>query len=148
MSGIKIRKLKKSDYNGWLYLYKTYADFYKTSLTDIGVKKTWNWLQDPSHPCTGIIAEQQNKLIAFAHFRAMPSPLRGENIGFLDDLYVLPDNRGGKVVELLFKELRKYSKDSNWKIIRWITRDDNYRAKGVYDRISSKTNWDLYEMKI
>ena len=30
----------------------------------------------------------EEKIIAFAHYRQMPSPLRGKNIGFLDDLFV------------------------------------------------------------
>jgi ribosomal protein S18 acetylase RimI-like enzyme len=148
MSEVLIRSLKESDYKGWLQLYTLYADFYKTSLTEIGIETTWNWLMDSSHPCTGILAEQDNMIIAFAHFRGMPNPLRGENIGFLDDLYILPNYRGGKIVKLLFKTLKEYSRGNKWQIIRWITRDDNYRAKSVYDKIASKTNWNTYEMKM
>ena len=31
--------------------------------------------------------------------------------------------------------------------MRWVTRDDNVRAKSLYDRVSEKTNWDVYELK-
>jgi len=31
--------------------------------------------------------------------------------------------------------------------VRWITRNDNIRAKSLYDRVSEKTNWDVYELK-
>jgi len=31
--------------------------------------------------------------------------------------------------------------------VRWITRDDNVRAKSLYDKVSEKTNWDVYELK-
>ena len=148
MPEIKVRGPNNADRENWLYLYKLYADFYKISLTRIGTETTWNWLMDPAHPCTGIIAEQDSKIIAFAHFREMPSPLRGENIGFLDDLYVLPSSRGGKVVTLLFKSLKQHSQDKKWQIVRWITRDDNYRAKKAYEKIATKTDWDTYEMKI
>ena len=148
MSEIKVRGLNNADRENWLYLYKLYADFYEISLTRIGTETTWNWLMDSTHPCTGIIAEQDSKIIAFAHFREMPSPLRGENIGFLDDLYVLPSSRGGKVVKLLFKNLKQHSQDKKWQIVRWITRDDNYRAKKAYDKVATKTDWDTYEMKI
>ena len=148
MSEIKVRGLNNADRENWLYLYKLYADFYKISLTRIVTETTWNWLMDPAHPCTGIIAEQDSKIIAFAHFREMPSPLRGENIGFLDDLYVLPSSRGGKVVKLLFKSLKQHSQEKKWQIVRWITRDDNYRAKKAYDKVARKTDWDTYEMKI
>ena len=33
-------------------------------------------------------------------------------------------------------------------LVRWITRDDNVRAKSLYDRVSKKkTNWDVCELK-
>ena len=32
-------------------------------------------------------------------------------------------------------------------MMRWITRDDNLRVKSLYDRVSEKTNWDVYELK-
>jgi hypothetical protein len=33
-------------------------------------------------------------------------------------------------------------------VIRWITREDNYRARAVYDRIATKTNWTTYDLTI
>jgi hypothetical protein len=30
--------------------------------------------------------------------------------------------------------------------MRWITADDNYRARTLYDRIGKKALWNLYEM--
>ena len=87
-------------------------------------------------------------MVGLAHFREMPSPLRGTNIGFLDDLFVLPEKRGGKVVTLLIEELKKEAIEKNWGIIRWITQDNNYRARNLYDKISQKTDWNTYEMKI
>ena len=76
----------------------------------------------------------------------MPSALRGKDIGFLDDLYVHPEYRGQKLSELLIYELQKISKENNWNLVRWITRDDNERAKKVYDKIANKSNWDVYEL--
>lgn len=103
---------------------------------------------DTNHPCTGVVALENNVLVGLAHFREMPSPLRGTNIGFLDDLFVLPDRRGGKVASLLINEVKKEGKEKNWAIIRWITRDNNYRARNLYDKISHKTDWNMYEMII
>jgi len=64
----------------------------------------------------------------------------------LDDLYVHPEYRGQKLSELLIYELQKISKENNWNLVRWITRDDNKRAKKVYDKIANKSNWDVYEL--
>ena len=148
MSELTIVKLTNSHYEGWLSLYKLYAKFYNTSLSKSGTKTSWEWLMDTNHPCTGVVALENNVLVGLAHFREMPSPLRGTNIGFLDDLFVLPDRRGGKVASLLINEVKKEGKEKNWAIIRWITRDNNYRARNLYDKISHKTDWNMYEMII
>jgi hypothetical protein len=148
MSKLSVVKLKSSHFEGWLSLYKLYAEFYNTSLSNSGTKTTWEWLIDTNHPCTGIVVLEDNLLVGLAHFREMPSPLRGTNIGFLDDLFVLPEKRGGKVVTLLIEELKKEAIEKNWGIIRWITQDNNYRARNLYDKISQKTDWNTYEMKI
>ena len=148
MSKLSVVKLRSSHFEGWLTLYKLYAEFYNTSLSNSGTKTTWEWLIDTNHPCTGIVVLEDNLLVGLAHFREMPSPLRGTNIGFLDDLFVLPEKRGGKVVTLLIEALKKEAIEKNWGIIRWITQDNNYRARNLYDKISQKTDWNTYEMKI
>ena len=77
----------------------------------------------------------------------MPSPLRGQYIGFLDDLYVDPNHRGKKIGEKIINKLNEISKANGWNLVRWITREDNSRAKALYDRVSEKSTWDVYELK-
>ena len=107
----------------------------------------WNWLHDKDHEVEGLFYEVNGKVVGFAHYRRMPRPLTGQDIGFLDDLYVHPECRGQKLSELLINELQKISKENNWNLVRWITRDDNERAKSLYDKVSEKTTWDTYELK-
>ena len=143
---IKIRSIKLEDKNDWLILFQGYADFYQVKINDNIINTVWNWLHTPEHELQGLVGEINNKVIAFAHYRRMPSPLRGKNIGFLDDLYVLPECRGQQIGEQLIKQLKKISKDKKWNLVRWITREDNFRAKKVYNKMSNKTNWDVYEL--
>lgn len=143
---MKIRPLKQDDLDGWRVLYGCYADHYRVELTDSGVAATWGWLNDPASPVEGIVAEADGGIVGLAHFRAMPSPLRGREIGFLDDLVVLPEHRGGGAAEALLGELASIASERGWDTVRWITRDDNYRARALYDRVASKTDWALYEM--
>ena len=76
----------------------------------------------------------------------MPSPLRGKDIGFLDDLYVSVDYRGNKIAKKLILKLKEISTEKNWNLIRWITRNNNFRAKKVYDEVSTLSTWDVYEL--
>ena len=106
----------------------------------------WSWLTDEQHELNGLVCEFEEKIVALAHYRRMPSPLRGKNIGFLDDLFVSPKFRGLKIGQKLIFKLNEISKNKGWGLIRWITRSDNIRAKSLYDRVSDKTNWEVYEL--
>ena len=98
------------------------------------------------YPTQGLVAEESGKLVGLAHFRAMPSPLRGHEIGFIDDIVVLPNYRGLGISEALFEKIKRHGNKCGWVTIRWITKDNNYRARKVYDKLATKTDWNLYEM--
>ena len=142
-----IRDIHLKDKKQWEKLYKSYADFYKVEMNDQILQTVWNWLHDKNHVVKGLVCEVDVNIVGLAHYRSMPSPLRGEDIGFLDDLFVNPKHRGQKIGEKMLNELKKISKSKGWNIMRWITRNDNLRAKSLYDRVAEKTTWDLYELK-
>ena len=142
-----IREIQLKDKDQWEKLYRGYADFYKAEINDKILQTVWGWLNDNKHELQGIAYEVDNKIVALAHFRRMPRPLKGQDICFLDDLFVDPQHRGQKIGEKLINRIREISKSRGWSLVRWITRDDNLRAKSLYDRISEKTNWDVYELK-
>ena len=143
---VKIRVIKIEDKNDWYLLFQGYANFYQVEINDNIINTVWKWLHTPEHELQGIVGEINKRVIAFAHYRRMPSPLRGKDIGFLDDLYVLPECRGLQIGEQLIKRLKQISIDKEWNLVRWITRDNNIRAKKVYEKVSNKTNWDVYEL--
>ena len=53
----------------------------------------------------------------------------------------------GKWGRLIINELKKISTAKGWGLIRWLTANDNHRAKKLYDKVAQKTSWDLYELK-
>ena len=114
---------------------------------DLILDSVWSWLMDKNHEVKGIVYEIDGNLTALAHYRGMPRPLKGKYIGFLDDLYVDPAYRNQKVGHKLMNEIKVISRSEKWDLVRWITRQDNIKAKSLYDKISEKTNWDVYEMK-
>ena len=142
-----IRGIQLKDKKQWEKLYQGYADFYKVEMNDKILQTVWSWLHDKNHELNGLVYEVDENIVGLAHYRRMPRPLRGQDIGFLDDLYVDPQHRGQKIGEKILRELKEISKSKRWDLIRWITRDDNLRAKSLYDRVSEKTNWNVYELK-
>ena len=142
-----IREIRLDDKKQWEKLYRGYSDFYKVEMNDKILNTVWEWIHDKNHDVCGLVYEQDNKIIGLAHYRKMPSPLRGKYIGFLDDLFVDPKHRGKKIGEKILSELKNISEKNKWGLIRWITKNDNIRAKSLYDKVSEKTTWDTYELK-
>ena len=142
-----IREIQLKDKEQWEKLYRGYADFYKVEMNDKILQTIWSWLHDKSHDVEGLVYEVEDKIIGLAHYRRMPSPLRGQYIGFLDDLFVDPKYRGQKIGEKLINQMKEISISRGWNLVRWITRNDNTKAKSLYDRVSEKTTWDVYELK-
>jgi GNAT superfamily N-acetyltransferase len=146
MSGITIALPIAQDADAWRRLYNGYADFYQVPMNDQIADATWGWLLDSSHVMTGLIAKDgQGEAIGLAHFRSMPSPLRGAAVGFLDDLFVEPAARGSGAAGLLMDEIARIGRERGWPMFRWITADDNYRARALYDKVASKTPWNTYQ---
>ncbi|WP_423907367.1 GNAT family N-acetyltransferase [Candidatus Spongiihabitans sp.] len=108
----------------------------------------WHWILDKDHEVEGFLAfiKGQSKPCGLAHVRRMPSPLRGADIGFLDDLFVAPQARGNNIGEALFKALNNHAKQKGWPKIRWITAPaactTNYplRRCGIHTRWKSSWN--------
>lgn len=150
MKNIIVKPTQAEHFDDWCRLYHGYAEFYNVSMNDEILNTTWSWIMDSNHEVNGFIAYIEGDEVAcgLAHVRRMPRPLGGNEIGFLDDLFVDPRSRGNKVGDALFNALSVHGKQKGWPKIRWITADDNYRARGLYDKLSVKTMWNTYEMTL
>lgn len=132
----------------WERLFAGYVRFYRREMTAEIADRVWTWLLDPDHVLEGVMAFVDRKPVGIAHFRATPRPMAGTEIGFLDDLYVDPDARGHQIGARLLEHLAEVGRVRNWAIIRWLTADDNYPARRLYDRHAGKSTFNLYEMKL
>ena len=149
IENLKVLEPTLDDKSEWQDLYYGYAEFYNMPMTDEVTDTLWDWIHDEHNPFYCIVAKTDDgKLLGFMHFRAMPSPLRGAMVGFLDDLFVSPNARGKGVVNALYKELENQGREKGWPLIRWITADNNYRARSLYDNLSNKTHWVTYQLDL
>ena len=142
-----IRFLEQKDKEKWAKLYNGYADFYKVPMNSGILDTLWDWIHDDNHIINGICYELEGKIVGIAHYKTMPRPIKGQYIGFLDDLFVEPDFRRKKIAQKLINHLKSLSKDNNWDGIRWITHSSNDNAKKLYDKIANNTGFELYELK-
>jgi GNAT superfamily N-acetyltransferase len=149
MEAITIGAPREQDFAGWRRLYEGYATFYKRPMNDEIAGTVWRWLLDPAHPLEALLARtSEGRVVGLAHFRPMPRPLTGTMAGFLDDLFVDPERRGSGVADRLLEAIAEAGRARGWTLIRWLTADDNYRARGVYDRHATRTMWITYQMDL
>ncbi len=141
-----VRDLDPSDLVRWRVLYAGYAEFYEQ--TDEMAETTWSWLTDPDHEVQGLVAELGGELVGLAHYRPFARPLAASVGGYLDDLYVAPEARGSGAADALLGRLREIAAARGWTVVRWITADDNHRARAKYDQVATRTMWVTYEMPV
>ena len=148
MSNLEICNIQQKHYEVWIELYHKYAEYYQVDIPKDNFDLTWKWLTSENYPFWGILADVDSKIVGFAHFRSLPSPLDSCEVGFLDDLFVLQEYRGKKIGYSLIEKVHQIGKSKNWPYINWITKDDNYTARTLYDKISTKTDWNFYELTV
>jgi GNAT superfamily N-acetyltransferase len=149
MAEITIGPPEERDFADWRRLFEGYATFYKRPMDDAIAGRVWGWIHDPAHGLEALVARDPGgRVVGLAHFRAMPRPLTGSLAGFLDDLFVDPGLRGQGVGRRLIEAVAGTGRERGWTILRWLTADDNYRARGVYDRVATRTLWITYQIDL
>ena len=148
MSNLEICEIQQKHYEVWIELYHKYAEYYQVDIPKDNFDLTWKWLTIENYPFWGVLADVDSKIVGFAHFRSLPSPLDSCEVGFLDDLFVLQEYRGKKIGYSLIEKVHQIGKSKNWPYINWITKDNNYTARTLYDKISTKTDWNFYELTV
>ncbi|WP_406483703.1 GNAT family N-acetyltransferase [Streptomyces platensis] len=128
-------------------MYQGYADFYGKEMPESRAERVWSWILNPEHEVNCILVrDKAGAPVGLAHYRPFARPLTATTGGFLDDLFVAPELRGSGAVDALFTRLREITAERGWSVLRWITMDDNYRARGKYDRVAQQTKWVTYDM--
>ena len=146
---VSIRPLEMRDRSQWSDLFRQYAQFYQSTMSDTILNRSWSWLMDPHHPMEALVAESKDmRLLGIAHFRARPDPLIGLNAGFLDDLFVAHNQRGSDIGRSLIMGVKAIAQERGWPAVRWMTADANVQARHLYDKLASATNWVTYELSV
>ena len=145
---VTVRTVTDDDKLGWDALYQGYAKFYGVGQSQEMRDRVWGWITNPDHEVNCFVAELDGKLIGLTHFRPFFSPLSANVKGFLDDLFVDPETRGSGAAQSLIDAVSAHGRKKGWAVIRWITADDNYRARGVYDRVATRTGWITYDIAL
>lgn len=145
---IEIRPAVDEDFFGWLPLFESYCEFYKTDLDDRKALTVWTWLRDPANPFEAALAvNEEGTPVGLAHFRPVPDSLTGTVGCFLDDLFVADGVRGGGVGRALIDYVQARSAEIGSGHVSWITAADNAPAQKLYDSLAKRAEWVWYDLE-
>ncbi len=143
---VRVRRLEAKDKSAWLPLFKGYIEFYKATVPDDVIEISWSRLlsgAEGNH--IGFVAvDDSDKPIGIAHVLFHRSTWSPTWYCYLEDLFVEPTLRakgvGRKLIEAVYAEAdaRKCTRTY------WMTQEFNYRARGLYDQMATKSPFVQY----
>lgn len=149
MNNFETGFVQEADKAEWLELFDGYARFYGVTMNDDIAETVWQWLLDPGHVLEGLLTrDADGAAVGLAHVRACPRPIGGCEVGFLDDMYVLPEARGTGAADAIFENLGELARERGWPVIRWVTQHFNERGRAFYDRYTDgPSDFIMYQWK-
>ena len=143
---VEIRAVREQDRPDWCKLFASYGQFYDQQLSENVLDRVWRWLMDGDHPTSGLVAVKDGQIVGIAHFRPYFRTLTGSSACFLDDLFVVPSERGRGVGRRLIEATSVLAEKAGWDFVRWMTAQDNRQAQQLYDSVAEKTEWLTYQL--
>lgn len=138
---ISIRHLVAGDRRAWEVLFQGYLTFYEASLTGDVVDETWARLMsdDPQFHLGLAAVDDAGNLVGIAHVLFHRSTWSKTHYCYLEDLFVAPDVRargiGRQLIEAVYSEADARDCTRTY----WATQEFNYRARGLYDQVATKS---------
>lgn len=95
-----------------------------------------------------LIAEDDGEPVGFALFFHNFSTFLAQPGIYLEDLFVIPEHRGGGVGRALLERLAQVAVDRGCGRLEWAVLDWNQDAIGFYERLGAKPNsdWTVYRL--
>ncbi len=144
----RVRNLTVADETAWRRLWAGYLDFYQVELSDEQTNLTWRRLIDPASPIKGLVAyDVDQRIVGICNYVLHENTWTSDPVCYLEDLYVEKGVRGEGVGEALIRELSARMKTEGWSRVYWMTKENNYRARGLYDKFSQADGFVRYTLK-
>jgi GNAT superfamily N-acetyltransferase len=142
---VAIRKIEARDEARWRELWDAYTRFYKREPVETITRRTWVNIMHPASPVYAIVAERPGgKVIGIANYIIHENTSTLTPVCYLEDLFVDPVERAVGVGRLLIDWLVAEMKAQGWSRLYWHTKENNYRARGLYDKYTPHSGFLRY----
>jgi GNAT superfamily N-acetyltransferase len=142
---VRIRRIEARDRARWGKLWDGYCRFYERRMPGRVTRYTWDRIMDPASPVHAIVAERpRDGVIGMANYIIHENTWTLTPVCYLEDLFVDPKKRAAGVGEALIDWLLRETKRRKWSRLYWNTRENNYRARGLYDKYTPHSGFLRY----
>lgn len=164
MTDVAISVVREDDLKDLLPLMRGYCDFYEVTPSDEALLALSRALiASPELDGVQLIARggasneafnadtaQDASPLGFATIYWTWSTTEGPGrLAIMNDLFVVPEARGGGVAEALIEACRLRARDHGAVALQWETALDNERAQKVYDRVGGeRSQWLTYSLPV
>ncbi len=132
-----IKTLTAKDKTSWEKLWQEYLTFHNTSISSKVTENTWQNIIK-SEQVKGFGAFFDNELVAFVHIVIHPNTWNDNDCVYLEDLFVTENARGTGLGRALIEHIYDFASHNNCNRVYWITDEDNYQARQLYDKLARK----------
>ena len=132
---IDIAPLAPADRADWERLARGYKAFYRTELPDERYEETWRALLagDRVH---SLAARIDGRIVGIAHY-LFHAQTWGPDACYLQDLFTAEEARGKGAATALIDAVAEAARARGARKFYWLTKQDNERARALYDRIAA-----------
>jgi GNAT superfamily N-acetyltransferase len=140
-----VRRIEARDEPRWRELWDGYCRFYEREISEPITRHTWTRIMDAASPVHAIVAERQDGgVIGMANYVIHENTWTLTPVCYLEDLFVDPAQRAAGVGAQLIDWLLAETKAQGWSRLYWNTKENNYRARGLYDKYTPHSGFLRY----
>jgi GNAT superfamily N-acetyltransferase len=144
-SSVAIRRIEPRDAGRWRALWDGYCAFYEREPSEPIARHAWERILDPQSPVYAIVAERgDGHVIGMANYILHENTATLTPVCYLQDLFVDPAERAHGVGQQLIDWLVAEMQRQGWSRLYWNTRENNYRARGLYDKYTPHSGFLRY----
>ena len=143
---VTIRALRAEDKDQWQRLYDVYQGFYgrpdlPQGFFDSGFARL---MSGDRRDFQGLVAADGGQLLGLTHYVFHPTMRTPAGTCYLQDLFTVPEARGKGVGRALIEAVCDAARSRGALEVYWLTAEDNYPGRMLYDRVASRTPFIKY----
>ena len=145
-----IRPLEPGDRAGWQRLYEGYQAFYGHADRPAAFydKAFARLMARDGHDFHGLVHEADGQLLGLTHYVFHPTLWRDEGVCSVQDLSTASEARGRGVARSLIEGVYDAADRAGVPNVYWLTAEDNYPGRMLYDRVGQRSPFIRYNRKL